>query len=131
VSHDESRVVIPLRHIEPPARMWHVTLTLAGDPQDAIGVRAGLEQLATDHPFLLSGRYAADRAEVRYWDEALDVQDAATMALRMWGEYRESVGLPDWEVVGLEVIDQPTFHGRGQRGELTVRLATAGGVQPF
>ena len=51
-------------------------------------VRRGLEQLAHDHPFLLTSRYAADHAEIRYWEEARDLHDAAAVALRLWGEHR-------------------------------------------
>ena len=114
-----------------PRQMWHVTLTVGGRAQTAGEVREALERLAHERPFLLSGRYGPDRAEVRYWEEAESLQDAAALALRLWGEHRTSASLPAWELLGLEVVDQETFHRRGQRGELTVRLAPAGGVRPF
>lgn len=105
-------------------RMWHVTLTVAGPEVEPALVRAGLERLALDHPFLLSGRFAADRAELRYWEEARDVHDAAAMALRLWGEHRRTAGLPPWEIVGLEVVDRATYH---------IRYGTllSPGVRPF
>ena len=57
--------------------MWHVTLTVGGrDRSRRAVIRAALERLAHEHPFLLAGRYAADRAEVRYWEEADDLADA-------------------------------------------------------
>ena len=117
----------------PPASapMWHVTLTVAGDEVDPGEIRAGLERLSHEHPFLLNGRYASDRAEVSYWEESVDVADAAILALRLWETHRATAGLPEWEVVGLEVVDQGTFHRRGQAGELTVRLAPAGALRPF
>ena len=35
--------------------------------------------------------------------------DAASLALRMWNEHRTTADLPDWKVVGLEVVDgRPT-----------------------
>ena len=68
--------------------MWHVTLTVVGDEVDAAEVRAALERLTHEQPFLLSARYAADRAELRYWEEARDLEDAAALALRLWGEHR-------------------------------------------
>ncbi|MGH3343699.1 MAG: hypothetical protein ACRDPK_12655 [Carbonactinosporaceae bacterium] len=106
-------------------RMWHVTLTVAGEPRDAAEVRAALERLAHDHPFLLSGRYAADRAEVSYWEQAPDLYDAAALALRLWGEHRRTAGLPWWEIVGLEVIDRGTYQHR------TLPPASPGVVRPF
>ena len=113
------------------APMWHVTLTVAGDEVDAAVIRSGLERLSHEHPFLLNGRYASDRAEVSYWEEAADVADAAILALRLWESHRATAGLPEWAVVGLEVVDQGTFQRRGHAGELAVRLAPAGAVRPF
>ena len=109
-------------------RMWHVTITVAGCAVDLASVRAALERLAHDHPFLLSGRYGPDRAELRYWEQARDLHDAAAMALRLWGEHRESAGLPPWAIVGLEVVDRDTYRFRGRsKGEHLV----APGVRPF
>lgn len=115
----------------PAASMWHVTLTVAGEEVDAEVIRSGLERLSHEHPFLLNGRYASDRAEVSYWEEAADVADAAILALRLWETHRATAGLPEWAVVGLEVVDQGTFQRRGHAGELAVRLAPAGAVRPF
>lgn len=112
-------------------RMWHVTLTLRGDARPPDEVRAGLERLQHERPFLLAGRYSADCAEVRYWEEAERLEDAAALGLRLWGEHRRSAALPPWSVVGLEIIDRETFSLRGARGELDVRLAPAGAVRPF
>lgn len=107
-------------------RLWHVTVTVAGPPLPPDEVCAGLERLAVDHPFLMSGRYAADRAEVRYWEEADDVHAALSMAEKLWGEHRESAGLPCWTVVGLEVVDR---HTHRRRGGATPLLSP--GVRPF
>jgi len=112
-------------------RMWHVTLTVAGDAIPDQQIKAGLEQLAHERPFLLTGRYASDRAEVRYWEEAETLQDAAALALRLWGEHRGTAGLPQWQIVGLEVVEQDVFHVRANSGEMDVRLAGAGAVRPF
>jgi hypothetical protein len=113
------------------AAMWHVTLTVAGDGVEPSVIRAALERLSHEHPFLLNGRYAADRAEVSYWEEAIDVADAAILALRLWETHRASAGLPEWDIVGLEVVDRGTFQRRGHAGELAVRLVPAGAVRPF
>ncbi|MFI8106310.1 hypothetical protein [Streptomyces sp. NPDC086023] len=98
------------------SRLWHVTLSVSGAPAPLAEVRRGLEQLAHDHPFLLTSRYAADHAEIRYWEEARDLHDAAAVALRLWGEHRSSAKLPPWEIVGLEVIDRATYHQRVAEG---------------
>ncbi|MFI6348991.1 hypothetical protein [Streptomyces sp. NPDC050560] len=97
-------------------RLWHITLSVSGADTPPARVRRGLEQLAHDHPFLLTSRYAADHAEIRYWEEARDLHDAAAVALRLWGEHRTSADLPAWEIVGLEVIDRDTYHQRVAEG---------------
>ena len=61
--------------------LWFVTVTVAGDVVDAHSIRSGLERLSHEHPFLLSGRYAADRAEVRYWEEAPDARSVLELSL--------------------------------------------------
>jgi hypothetical protein len=110
--------------------MWHVTLTVGGDPVEADLIRGGLERLTHEQPFLLSARYAPDRAEVRYWEEARDVDDAASLALRLWGEHRLTAGLPSWRVTGLEVVDRATFQRRAMDSPAP-SLVPAGGVRPF
>lgn len=97
-------------------RLWHITLSVAGREVRLAEVRRGLEQLAHDHPFLLTSRYAVDHAEVRYWEEASDLHDAAALALRLWGEHRRTARLPPWEIVGLEVISRETYHQRIAEG---------------
>jgi hypothetical protein len=115
---------------QPP--MWHVTLTVGGAGRSADDVRAALERLADERPFLLSARFAADRVELRYWEEASCVEDAAALALRLWGEHRDSAGLPPWAVVGLEVVDRATFQLRAtERVAVPSPLMPAGGIRPF
>lgn len=112
------------------AKLWHVTVTVGGDPMEASLIRAALERLSGEQPFLLSGRYASDRAEVRYWEEAPECADAAALALRLWGEHRTTAGLPAWHVLGIEVVDRQIFQRRG--GESGVSLvAPGGGWRPF
>jgi hypothetical protein len=91
------------------SRHWHVTVTVAGDPVESLIVRNALRRLGEQRPFLNSLRYAAGRAEIQYWEEADTLLDAASLALRVWTEYRESAGLPRWEVVGLEVIERDVY----------------------
>jgi hypothetical protein len=111
--------------------MWHVTLTVEGAPVSASEIREALERLSDEHPFLLGGRYAPTRAEVRYWDEALDASTALSLAAGLWGEHRVSAGLPDWQVVGVEVIDQGNFHRRGRTAHGQLGLVAAGRILPF
>jgi hypothetical protein len=114
----------------PVSRLWHVTLSVAGAAAPRHEVRRALERLAHDHPFLLTGRYACDRAEIRYWEEARDLHDAAAVALRLWGEHRRTARLPPWEIVGLEVIGRETYHQRIAEGYGPPPAAPMG-VQPF
>jgi len=123
----------PRLHLVEDITPWmrHVTLTGAGDPVDATDIKVALERLSYEHPFLLSGRFAADRAEVRYWEEAVDVDEALHMAVGLWDEHRESSGLPAWRVVGVEVVDRDTFHRRGKYPHDAPGLVAAGRVLPF
>jgi hypothetical protein len=110
--------------------MWHVTLTVVGEEVEPHVVRAALERLTHERPFLLSARYSADRAEIRYWEEARDLEDAAALALRLWGEHRTTADLPPWRVAGLEVVDRTTFQQRAMDSPAPA-LMPAGGVRPF
>ena len=110
--------------------MWHVTLTVVGERQESSEVREALERLTHERPFLLSARYAADHAELQYWEEARDLEDAAALALRLWGEHRRTAGLPAWRVAGLEVVDRATFQRRAMETSAPA-LLPAGGVRPF
>lgn len=91
------------------ARLWHVTVTVAGDAMEPMMVRAALARLSQERPFISAMRFNAERAEITYWDEADLVVDAGSLALRLWNEHRESARLPDWEVIGLEIVER-TLH---------------------
>ncbi len=95
-----------------PLRFWHVTLTLGGDAHEPTLVKAALIRLGDQHAFLHSLRYAAQQAEIQYWEEAEEMLDAAAMALRVWHEHRTSAGLPRWQVLGLEILERGTFSAR-------------------
>lgn len=97
-------------------RLWHVTLTVAGCEHEAAAVCAGLERLGGEQPFMHSLRYRSSRAELQYWEESEGMLDAASLALRLWNEHRASCGLPEWEVVGLEVLERDTFQQRAMDG---------------
>ena len=91
-------------------RLWHVTLTVAGDEVEPLIVRNALRRLNDQRPFLHSLKFAGGRAEIQYWEEAESLLDASSLALRVWDEHRESAGLPRWEVVGLEVLEREVVH---------------------
>ncbi|MFD9127928.1 hypothetical protein [Kitasatospora sp. NPDC059571] len=115
---------------EDQARLWHVVLSVAGRATPLADLRAGLERLAHDHSFFLTARYAEDHAEIRYWEQARDLHDAAAIALRLWGEHKASANLPPWEIVGLEVVDRATYHHRVAEG-FGAPPAQPGGVHPY
>ena len=111
--------------------MWHVALTCAGAAVQECEIRAALERLAHDHPFLMAARYAPDRVEIRYWEEAPDAYDAAALALRLWGEHRVSAGLPPWQVVGLEILDRDTYLRRMDEPHSHHLPVASVGLRPF
>lgn len=98
--------------MEDRARLWHVTVTVAGARHEDDVVRDAMLRLLEERPFLHALRYADDHAEIRYWEEATDMLDAASLALRVWNEHRTSAGLPAWEVVGLEVLEREAMQRR-------------------
>ena len=96
------------------ARLWHVRLTVAGPETERFVVRRALQRLVEERPFLASLRYSVDCAELCYWEQAGSLVDAASLALRLWGEHRDSAGLPPWEVVGLQVRERDLVRGGTQ-----------------
>lgn len=93
-------------------RLWHVTLTMAGESIDPADVRSALRRLAAQHGFLHSLKYADACAEITYWEEAASMLDAAAMAMRLWNEHRVSADLPPWKVAGLEILEQSVHAAR-------------------
>ncbi len=92
------------------ARLWHVRVTVAGPETEPFVVRRAMQRLAEERPFLESLRYGVDRAELTYWEQAVSIVDAGSLALRLWSEHRDTAGLPPWEVVGLEVRERELLH---------------------
>ena len=101
------------------ARLWHVTVTVAGPGTEPFVVRRAMQRLAEERPFLTSLRYGSDRAEICYWDEAESLVDAGSLALRLWNEHRGSANLPPWDVVGLEVRERAFLHSTAPVDNLT------------
>lgn len=103
-------------------RLWHVSVTVAGDSVEPPVVRRALLRLSEQRPFMHSMKYSGARAEIQYWEEAESLLDASSLALRVWNEYRDSAGLPRWEVVGLEVLERSIFQSRGMEYAMVVDL---------
>lgn len=97
-------------------RHWHVTLTLSGDPVEPMIVRAAMRRLEVERPFLDSVKSSGDTAEIQFWDEGETMLDVASLAMRLWNEHRESANLPQWEVVGLEILEKGVRDARGRFG---------------
>lgn len=110
--------------------LWFVTVTVSGPESQACDVREALERLSVERPFVVSARYAADRAEVTYWDESDDIAVAAAQGLRMWSDHASTARLPDWHVVGLEVVDRDTARLRRDRF-VDPQLRVLGEIRPY
>ena len=99
--------------VDPAGRLWHVTVTVSGDPIEPLLVRSALTRLSEQRPFIHSVSFTGASAELQFWDEGDAMLDVASLALRMWSEHRESAGLPLWEVVGLEIVEKTVSESRG------------------
>jgi len=92
--------------------LWFVTITVSGERVPPGSVLQALQRLSLEQPFLVSAGYASTRAELRYWDESVDIQGAVAQALRMWSDHQQSAQLPSWKVVGVEVVNKATARRR-------------------
>ena len=106
------------------ARHGHVTITLAGTPVEPMLLRAALLRLCEERPFLDSVRFAKDAVELQFWDQGETMLDVASLALRLWDEHRDSAGLPRWQVIGLEVLEQPVHDARSSAPHAVVPGST-------
>ncbi|KQT89698.1 hypothetical protein ASG49_16945 [Marmoricola sp. Leaf446] len=102
--------------VEAAVRHWHVTLTLGGAAVEPLLARAAVQRLTAERPFLDSVSATGDTAEVRFWDEGESMLDVASLAMRLWNEHRDSARLPDWEVVGLEIVEKHIHDRRTRPG---------------
>lgn len=93
-------------------RLWHVTVTMAGDPVEPLLVRSAINRLRDERPFIDSVQFSGSGAELQFWDEGESMIDVASLALRMWTEHRASAGLPHWEIVGLEIVEKSVRDAR-------------------
>ena len=85
---------------------WYVTVTVAGAPVEPLLVRSALVRLTERHPFMSALRFTGRGAQLEYWDEGPQLGDVAKAATRVWSDHRSVIGLPDWQIVGLEVLER-------------------------
>lgn len=102
--------------MDKPVRHWHVKLTLTGAPAEPLIVRAAMQRLHAERPFLDSVISNAHSVEIQFWDEGENMLDVASLAMRLWTEHRETARLPSWEVVGLEIVEKDLRDKRGSLG---------------
>ena len=106
--------------------LWHVTLTLSALTEVAENLRDELERLVIAHGVGLSVRYQEQTLELRYWDEGSSCQRVTHNTLKLWESYQNDLGLPAWNVVGLEVVSHETFQRRKSEGGRQAELFSPG-----
>ena len=97
-------------------RHWHVRLTLSGAPVEPLILRGAVHRLNQQRPFLDSISSNGESAEIQFWDEGASMLDVASLAMRLWNEHRHSANLPNWEIVGLEIIGKELHDSRSSHG---------------
>lgn len=110
--------------------LWFVKVTLGGASLIPSRVQKALERLSVERAFLVSARFDDSRAEIRYWDECDDADEAIRQALALWGDDEVSTRLAGWKVTGLEVVDRPTARRQWDRGDHPLVFAL-GEILPF
>lgn len=123
-------VSVPIEDVDGAPALWFVKVTVGGDSLVPNRVQRALERLSVERAFLVSARYGDDRAEVRYWDECRDADEAIRQALALWGDDEVATRLPGWRVIGLEVVDRPTARRQWDRGDHP-RVFVLGEILPF
>ena len=102
--------------METSVRHWHVTVTVGGVAVEPLLARAALARLGDERPFLDSLTTTGESAEIQFWDQGESMLDVASLAMRLWNEHRESANLPDWEVLGLEIVEKSVRDRRATPG---------------
>jgi hypothetical protein len=108
--------------------LWHITLILSGDPEPLSQVGPAVRRLCDLDPGNMGARYRSDRAEVQFWDEGGDIGQVALAASRLWRTSRADTGLPDWSLVGMQVMERGRLR---ERRAATISLFEPGSVGPL
>ena len=120
----------PTEDVEGGPSLWFVKVTVGGEPLVPGRVRRALEKLSVERAFLVSARYDGERADIRYWDECYQADEAIRQALALWGDDEVLTRLPGWKVIGLEVVDRQTARRQWDRGDHP-RVFSLGEILPF
>ncbi len=75
-----------------------------------------MQRLIEERQFLDSVDSTGNSVEIQFWDEGESMLDVASLAMRLWNEHRDSAKLPNWEVVGLEVVEKDLRDRRSSMG---------------
>ena len=97
-------------------RHWHVRLTLSVAPVEPLILRGAVLRLSQQRPFLDSISSNGESVEIQFWDEGESMLDVASLAMRLWNEHRHSANLPNWEIVGLEIVGKDLYDKRSSNG---------------
>ena len=97
-------------------RHWHVTVTFSGESVEPLIVRGAMQRLNEERPFLDSVIANGRSVEIQFWDQGENMLDVASLAMRLWNEHCESARLPNWEVVGLEIVEKNLRETRAALG---------------
>ncbi len=95
-----------------PGILWHVTILVSGKPTATSQISAAMRRLCDLDPGNMGARYQADPAELQFWDEGADIEQVMVAAVRLWQRSRAAAGLPDWSLVGVEVLDRGLWRER-------------------
>jgi hypothetical protein len=79
-------------------------------------LRGAIQRLEQQRPFLDSIVSNGESVEIQFWDEGETMLDVASLAMRLWNEHRPSANLPNWEIVGLEIVGKDLYDKRSTKG---------------
>jgi hypothetical protein len=130
VALERRPVMLARPDIEGAPPLWFVKVTIGGAPLGVTYVREQLEKLSVDRAFVLSVRYDFNHADVRYWDECEDADEAVDQALNLWGDDEVPARLPGWRITGMEVTDRATAQRQCDHGDHP-RVFALGEILPF
>jgi len=95
--------------------LWHVTMSVSGASAPPEQLAMALRRLCELDPMNVGARYAADNAELQFWDEGPELRVVAEAAVAWWDGVREDAGLPEWSLTGLEVMERHLWQVRSRR----------------
>ena len=100
-----------------PGVLWHVTVTVHGQPQAADRLQLGLQTMAFSHGIDLCASLQSRHRRTPVLGRRVRLPGCRRHALALWDDYRGEVDLPAWPVVGVEVLDRTSFRRRFPKGD--------------